>query len=67
MQHRITLARQQRVDVHAGVRGHALEALALQLVRDEDRALCLRQLVQGALDFGHQPAAHELGVRSCVG
>ena len=45
-----------------------LEALALQLVRDEYLALLRRQLVQGALElFEDQPAAHERGIRSGVG
>src|SRR5258708_29746078 len=41
MQHRISLAREQRVHVHTRLRGHLLEAAPFQLVRDEHLPLFL--------------------------
>src|SRR5207249_4036436 len=35
MKHRVALAREQRIHAHASLRGHLLEAVAIQFVSDE--------------------------------
>src|SRR5258705_11376620 len=45
MEHRVALAREERVHADAGLGGQSLEAASVQLVRDEDLALFDRQLV----------------------
>src|ERR1035437_3679258 len=41
MQHRIAFAREQRIDAHAGLGGHLLEAAPCQFVRNKHLALLL--------------------------
>jgi hypothetical protein len=66
MQHRIALARQQRIHTHAGLGGHLLESTPFQLVRDKHLALLRRQLVDGQLEFIEWYAAGVERLRSGI-
>src|SRR5438132_2880269 len=65
-EHRVALAREQRVETHSRARRQLLEADALDLVRYEYLALLRRQLRERRLDLGEQQLAHEHGLRSAV-
>src|SRR5256886_1338612 len=66
IEHRVALAREQRVETHSRARRQLLEADALDLVRYEYLALLRRQLRERRLDLGEQQLAHERGLRSAV-
>src|SRR6185437_6923730 len=65
-QHRISLARDERVDADAPTRRQLLEARALQLLRNEDRALLRRQLGQRLLQFLEQQLPHQSRIRTLL-
>ena len=54
MDHGVMLAREQRVDADAGARGDLLEAVAFDLMRDENVALVLGQFVEGVFELVEQ-------------
>src|SRR5438876_1595757 len=66
IEHRVALAREQRVETHSRARRQLLEADALDLVRYEYLALLRRQLRKRRLDLGEQQLAHDRGLRSAV-
>src|SRR6184192_2523783 len=66
IEHRVALAREQRVETHSRARRQLLEADALDLVRYEYLALLRRQLRERRPDLGEQHLAHDRGLRSAV-
>src|SRR5262249_36829207 len=67
VQHRVALAREQRVHPDAGLGGHVLARAALELVGHEDRALVLGQLVDRELQLLEQDLPRVERVRSGLG
>jgi hypothetical protein len=60
--HRLVLAGQERVDVHAGPGRHLLETPALDLMRHEYRALLFRKFAECPLQLLAEPPPGVLGV-----
>src|SRR5258708_6039108 len=67
MQHRITLAREQRIHAHAGLGGHLLEAAPFQFVSDENFTLVLGQFAERKFQFIKKHAAEVECFRSGIG
>src|SRR5262252_8347791 len=66
LQHRIALARQQRVDALARALGELAEGQPVELLRDEHLALLARQLFQRRLDLIEEHGAHRRRLRRAV-
>src|SRR5689334_3105254 len=63
-EHGVVLAREERVHRGTGPLGDLLEALPLDLVRDEDGALLLREIRHRALELVEDERAQVLSLRA---
>src|SRR5256885_2308344 len=66
VQHRVALAREQRVDTHPRACRQFPEGQTVELVRHEHLALLGRQLLERRLDLLEQQLANEGGLRSAI-
>src|SRR5215472_420867 len=66
MQHRISFAREQSIHSHSSFSSEFLKASSLELVRDENIPLLLRQLEKRPPQFLEQPLANVFRLRSSI-